>query len=248
MKVVDVYARVCSRFLEPYPPGLKSGIFTVDDFLAHFDGAVSDFFENSGIVQIIITGAIHIGIPAYQIPDQMSHVTNMFVAGRLLRRTNLQDLDNGVYQWRRRNGVPEAYHEDGLPIKQVEVYKTPAYEGQAIPTSGPGVITPPETDEFMIVGDFFPSWRDYTLVGTQVPLNADFTVKQDWALDDEILWLPNSAVPYLAWGVLEKMFSDDSEAKDQARARYCSARFQEGISVFRTILAERLFQEPDGAL
>jgi len=237
---------VCTRLLEP--AGLQSGITTVDDFLLSFGDVFPDFMERTGVAKIIITGAIHFGISAYQVPDQISHVDAVFVSGRLLRRTNMQDLDNGTYQWRKRTGIPSAFHEDGLPVKQIELYPQPVYEGQAIPTEGPGVIFPPETDEYMIVGDFYPPWRDYTLVGSQVPLNPDLTVKTSWLLTDSIDGIPRSAVPYLAFGVGAEIFSDDSEAKDAARAKYCETRYEEGVAVFRQIVAERFSSDPDNAM
>ncbi len=246
MKVQSVYYRVCTRFLEPV--GLQSGIFTLNDFLNHFTTVIEDFMERTGCIKIIMTGAVHFFISVYQVPDQISHADNMFISGRLLRRTSLEDLDNGIYQWSKKSGIPVSYHEDGLPIKKIEVYPKPNYEGQAIPTQGPGVIQPPETDDYMIVGKFHPTWRDFTLVGSQVPLDSDFHVKAVWTLDDDIGDLPDSAIPYLAWGVLGKMYGDDSEAKDEQRAKYCVSRYEEGVSIFRAITAERCFNDPDNSI
>jgi len=240
-----VYTRVCVRFLEPN--GLQSGIFTDQDFLNHFAGTIGDFFERTGFSKMIATGAIHFYIPTYQVPDQISHVDNVFVAGRILRRTNLQSLGTEIFEWRKKSGIPTQFHEDGLPSKQVEIYPNPNYEGSAIPTSGPGVIQLPENDEYMVIGDFYPSLRGYSLVGSAVPVDNSLAVKTTWTLDDQIPDIPNSAIQYLAWGVLAKMFSDDSEAKDEARARYCAARFEEGVEIFRSILAERCLNEPDNS-
>jgi hypothetical protein len=197
---------------------------------------------------MVVTGAVHFGISVYQVPDQLSHVNNVFVSGRLLRRTNLESLNTGTYAWRKQAGIPKSYLEDGLAVKQVQITPVPNYEGTPIPTDGSvAIITPPETNEPMAVGDFYATWRDYSLVGSQVPLDSANNVISTYALATVLNGIPNSAVPYLAWGVLSKMFSDDSESKDEVRARYCSSRYAEGISIFRAILAEKCLEEPDAA-
>lgn len=248
MTVNDIYARVCLKFLEPLPLGLSSGIFTVSDFLDHFASVAPDFYEKSGYVKMVVTQAINFSISQYEVPDQMSHVDNCFVSGRLLRRESLESLNTTVSRWRTATGIPRSYHEDGLPVKTIELYPSPNYQGDAMPTSGADVFQSPETGTYFQVGGFFPKMRNLTLTGSQVPLNDDLTPKTSWTLTDTITGLPDSAAVYLSWGVLAKMYSDDSEAKDEQRAQYCAARYDEGVSLFKTIVAERGFEDPDNSL
>lgn len=247
--VRQVYQRICTRWLEP--AGLQSGIFTDADFLRHFAGVVEDFMERTSIVKILLTQAIHFSIPDYVVPDQMSHVENVFVTGRLLRRTDLDALNQTVYQWRKAVGIPREFHEDGLPAKTIELFPNPNYEGAPIPLPpDPNVFQIPENDNYInvIVGDFYPTWRDLTLVGPQAPLNPDWSPRVTWTLDDTISDVPASAMPYLAWGVLAKMFGDDSEAKDEQRASYCLGRYEEGIALFQAIMAEHVEDDVDAAM
>jgi hypothetical protein len=248
MLVSDVYARVCSRFLEPYPPGLQSGIFTLNDFLGHFASVIEDFFERTGILKILCTEAVHAFISVYAVPDAMSHVENVFVSGRSLSRENLESLNEGVHNWRKVRGIPKSFLEDGLAPKQVELFPCPNYEGAPIPPTGANVLQSPETGRYFQMGDFFPAYRGLTLEGIQVPLDASGNPKSTWALGDTILGLPNSAVPYLSWGCLAKLFSDDSEAKDPVRAEFCAGRYQEGVALFSAIDIEKCLRDPEGAI
>lgn len=64
-----------------------------------------------------------------------------------------------------------------------------------------------------------------TMVGTQGLPSIDYT------LDSVIpATIPSSFVPGIAYGVLVRIFSGDSEARDLQRAAYCQARYSEYFS------------------
>lgn len=81
--------------------------------------------------------------------------------------------------------------------------------------------------------------RNLTTYGSQLP------PKNLYALTDTIPLLPDSAAMYLAWGILQKIYSDDSELKDSQKAAYCGARWQEGINIFRAALLEQYGDSDD---
>lgn len=81
--------------------------------------------------------------------------------------------------------------------------------------------------------------RNLTTYGSRLPGETSY------ALTDTIPLLPDSAAMYLAWGVLQKIYSDDSELKDKQKAMYCGARYMEGVNLFRAALLEHLGDNDD---
>lgn len=60
---------------------------------------------------------------------------------------------------------------------------------------------------------------------------------------DYIELIPDSFVPFIAYGVASKLFSADSEAKDNQRAKYTQSRYQFGLSLVGAITTETAFEE-----
>lgn len=74
-----------------------------------------------------------------------------------------------------------------------------------------------------------------TLIGTTGLNSITYT------LDEIIPVIPDSfAAVYLAYGVLARIFSNDSECKDLQRAYYCQARYMEGVNAAAAISGEML--------
>jgi hypothetical protein len=48
--------------------------------------------------------------------------------------------------------------------------------------------------------------------------------------------VPDFCVVYIKFGVLEKMLSKEGEGQDLARSQYCSARYDNGIALFRRLI------------
>ena len=58
-------------------------------------------------------------------------------------------------------------------------------------------------------------------------------------LGDTIPLLSNDvALGYLGFGVLERVFSSDSELKDPQRSLFCHSAYQEGINALRAMMSE----------
>ena len=74
-----------------------------------------------------------------------------------------------------------------------------------------------------------------TMVGTMGPPQITYTLSTPIPSS-----VPDSAVCYLAYGVLSRIFSSDSEVKDMQRAYYCLARYSEGVNVLAGISGEML--------
>ena len=53
------------------------------------------------------------------------------------------------------------------------------------------------------------------------------------------LTVPDYAVLYIKFGVLDKMLSKQGEAQDLAKAKYCKARFDFGVSLFQNLMATK---------
>jgi hypothetical protein len=57
--------------------------------------------------------------------------------------------------------------------------------------------------------------------------------------------VPDSFSHYLVYGVLEQVFSADSECRDLQRAAYCRARWLEAMSLADSIAREELLEDDD---
>jgi hypothetical protein len=55
---------------------------------------------------------------------------------------------------------------------------------------------------------------------------------------DYMFLLPDSAIPYIKYGVLAKIWSQDGEYRDQNRASYAQQRFMEGVTLFAGVMGE----------
>lgn len=226
--VSEVYTRVCQRLMEPF--GGSLGLFSEAEWLRVFSDVIVDFCKQTGLSKCVFTQQVKLGVSEYLLPDRQIRVEHVFVGGKYIHRTNVQDLDAKNIRWRSEAGVPRNWYEDGLPIKTIGLYPTPNYNGTDISNGS----TPPGQ-----YGAFLPTYRGLSTVGTQQPSQTT------WALGDTIPLIPASAVQYLAYGVLRKLFMDNSELKDAQRALFCGARYLEGIAAFRAILREELEDDFD---
>jgi len=221
--VQDIYNVVCNRLSEP--GGLVLNLATEAEFLRHFADVVQDFCHESGCSKAIFTQMIALGQSEYIIPDRQLRVEHAFVGGKIIQKVTIPELDALLRDWRTVQDIPAYYHEDGLAIKKVEIVPAPNYQGTNVPGSGP---------PYGVYGNFYPSQRNLTTVGSQRPSDINYT------LGTTITGVPASALQYLTWGVLSRMLTSDSELRDEQRAAYATARYREGISLFRSALLEDL--------
>jgi hypothetical protein len=229
--ILTLYNTICSDLMEPNPPGLTKGIVTESQVLGLIGQIAMDFSRQAGLTQAVFTEEIGAGISAYLVPTQISQVFYVFVDGKVVEG---DDVYSNYMQgnWQRRPGYPKMWHADALPIKTVELVPAPNWDGAPIPV--PLSATPP----FGVYGTFQPGSRNLTMVGNWLGS------QETYAIGDTLTSaIPDSFSPYIVFGVLERIFSVDGEAKDQQRAAYCKARYQEGISAARYILLDLMEDE-----
>lgn len=224
MLVSVVYGTVCNRLLEP--GGFQLGLVTEAQFLVYFADVINAFLRDTGISKLFVTQQIVSGTGSYVTPDRLTEPAGVFTSGRFTARSTLDSIDASIFNWRTKTGEVKVWHEDGLPINTVQLVPAPNWTGTA--------IAPPGYTEITGAGTIPAADRNITVYGATLP------VQLTYVLADTIPLLPDSAAIYLAWGILEKIYSDDSELKDRQKATYCSARFFEGKSVFRTVMKEEL--------
>lgn len=225
--IQSIVNQIAYDLLEPTVggPGFTTGLVTQQDVLDMIGIVMQDFCRQTGMTWGVFTQVLNAGVSAYLIPDQMTQVYYVFQNARIVNKIDL--FSNYILgQWQRKPGQIKAYHEDGLPIKTLEVVPAPNWNGTNFtPTAGP----PPPFGAF---GDFQPGNRNLSFVGNLIPS------KETWGIGDTLSGIPDSFTPYIVFGVLERIFNKDGESRDPQRALYCNARYKEGIGVARAILMD----------
>jgi hypothetical protein len=206
------------------------GTFSQANFIEYFVDVLNDFCWRTGISRMVMTQPVELGVSQYATPNNMSDPDACFLGGVYIPKKTQEELDNLQYSWVSASGVPSAWHQDGLPIQTMEVYPNPSYNGPTygVPTTPPGVT-----------GTFNPADYNLTFVGTQIPPAITYTTASVVPL------VPDSAQQFLEWGVIARMLQDSSENRDLPRSAYASARYEQGILLFRAIVLEQELNEVD---
>jgi hypothetical protein len=260
--VRDVYDRVTAVLLEP--SGLTLELYTDDQFLEDVWQVVGDFVQRTGMFRSLINLVVTSGTASVGYPDYAMDVQECFLDDRFLRRESGLSLDNLQRQWRTAtSNRPERWHEDRLPVKTVQLQPIPSHAGYTvtmtaafygtfsstagaatfdIKTSAPfyGTIASYAGPIFLevpgrmlgTVSDMVSSAMNATLLSTMKPAQDAF------AMDDQIDFVPDSFISYIAYGVLAKVFSRDGETRDVARQKYAEARWAEGLNLGKAISDE----------
>lgn len=225
--VENIYDMVCYDLLEDSisGPGLSKGLVTEQEFLDYLGIVLMDFLAQTGMVWTIFTQQLQAGVSAYLSPDMMPDVFYVFQNAYIVEKITLfSTMIQG--QWQRKPGPTKAYHEDGLPLNTLELVPAPNWNGTAFT---PAVGPPPP---FGTYGAFQPGSRNLTMVGVSL------ASQEMWTIGQTLDTIPDTFTPYLGFGVLEKIFTKDGEARDQQRALYCRSRYDEGIALGRSIVME----------
>ena len=205
------------------------------------------------------------GTASYTVPDHAMDPQEAFYRDRYLYPDTALAADHLQYEWPAKTGAPTSWHGDRLPPKQVELIPTPDTDGYSVGTSAAFYGTFSSTSaavdfDLSATTDFYGVIASYTgpiyidlpgwglgTISDMVPSKLNLTLlasvkptQKTWVLDDNIPVLPVSFKGYLKWGVLKRIFAADGETKDVLRARYCDARYQEGIQLARVVSTEAL--------
>ena len=239
--VRDIYDLVTYDLLED--GGLVLGLVTVQQFIDFTNLTLVDFCQKTCFLSLVETIYVQAGTSQYTYPDAMMRVDSAFLGGVFLEPATVQSLTNGFYKWRTEIGLPTRWHADELPIKTVELVTNPNDTGVYV--TGPNQPDPPyEQAGWNVVLDavtYTPAQhRDLTLIGPQMPASVSF-------LSDPLVFSagsPTALFPqdmvlgYLGFGVLARIFSSDSELKDNYRAQWCQAQFEEGVAIVQAFMNE----------
>ena len=226
--VQTIYDQVCYAMTEN--GGFTLGLFGQQQFLDVLGVVLLDFTQRAALYKNIYTQRITAGNAIYNVPDDVMKPELAFVGGKIIEKAAEADLMQGHFKWRSDSGPPRQWHEDNLPVKTIELFPKPDFNGQNIP----GDVPPWGT-----YGDFFPSQHNLTIVGPQAPSVTS------WGMGDTIDDLPDSFGYYIVYGILEQIFSGDSELRDPQRAAYAKARKDEGISLANALSREELLEDLD---
>lgn len=217
VSVQDVYDMVAEKLMEDSGLSLMS---SEQEFLRMFGETIVEFMSLSKAWKVVYTQMVRAGIDKYIIPEEQIEVDEAFIDGRLLDKESQKVLNLLRLDWRKELDVPRVWYMDGLPVNTIGLYPNPNYTGTEIQ----GDKEPFGHFDTLDVGD-----RNLSTIGTKAEISSS------WSLLDYIPYLPDSAAQYLAWGVLKRILSGDRELRDNQRALYCEARFQEGIYLFQEI-------------
>jgi len=245
-------------------------VYTDAQFLLDVWQVVGDFMQRTGLLRFLVNLNVTAGTSSIGYPDYAMDVQEVLYDDRYLRRESGTSLDNLQWQWKNTTSSrPERWHEDRLPVKTVQIQPKPTITGGVVLASTPfyGTISSTSgaaTIEFTAATPLYGAIASYSSsVYVEVPgrmlgtiggmvssaMNATLLstlrpMVNSFALTDTIDFLPDSFLGYIAYGVLAKVFSRDGETRDQAREQYCTARFEEGISLATVISDESQQEEP----
>jgi len=264
MIVNDIYLQVCDVLLEP--GGLALGVLTEAQFLEYFADTATEFTQQSTLVKKWVNLPISIGVSEYTAPDSVQNVEEALLSSRYLHEETAYDLDKMFLDWKASSSsAPSLWHQDRLGLQRIEIVPDPLVAGYTIAVSADFYGTLSATSggvDFLVtvsapfygtvagysgpiyleplgpvlgtIGAIETSTGNLNLVASVKPL------KNGYQLGDLIEIVPDSFTQYLKWGVLAKVFSADMESKDTLRARYCQARWEEGIGLARAISTEAM--------
>ena len=248
----------------PETTGLQLGLLTVNQFLGFFSSAFKEFTQESGLVKKLFCLPITNGTGAYLEPDPMMEAEDVFYNNRFLSPTDSYNLDALFLNWRTATGAPQTWNEDRVTVKTMQIVPAPILNGHTVGASasyygtlsavsapinftfsatapfygtissysGP-VYLDPISAEFGTISNLVPSSANLMMSSTALPVQS-----KTYELTDLIQGIPDSFTVYLKYGVIERVFKMDGEMKDELRARYCAARFQEGVNLARAIMQE----------
>ena len=128
----QVYLNVCDILLES--GGLQTGTYTLPQFLVLAGEVLTDFLNKTGVIKKLSNTQIQFGVDTYPIPSTAGDIDAAWAAQTWMAPTSGWYLDNTNTDWMSfySNGQPQAYREDELPPKNLQVYPTPNVDGNDV--------------------------------------------------------------------------------------------------------------------
>lgn len=232
VSVQTIYDQCCFVMMEDL--GFSLGMFTEQQFLDILGVVILDFTQRAALYKNLFTTQIKAGVPQYTVPDDVMKPELCFVAGRIIEKVTEADLMMGHFEWSKKLGQPRQWHEDNLAPKKLELFPTPDFNGANY------------TGSTQLIGEydgFFPADNNLTIVGPAAPDITAWTLLDGSGSPVLLQCVPDSFSHYIAYGILEQIFSAEGETRDVQRAAYCRARFQEAINLADAIAREELLED-----
>ena len=265
--VQSVYNQVCLIMMEDYGFDQGTGIFTDSEFQTALLDIIQDFQDRTGYVKKIINIHVNAGVGIYDEPNTSATVQSVNLNNEFIYRDSGAYLDNFDPGWTLTSGRGFKWKEDENPPQTIRIAPTPSVDGYEVqagtPQLGYGVISSTTNpQDFNITaavaaqgygtissadtGAVYLETLDpgYGTISTMISSTGNIqllsaVIALDLPkLNDYLYLVPESFALYLSYGVLWKLFSADSEAKDMNRAMYASARYREGLNAAASIMTE----------
>jgi len=230
LPVTDIYNQFCYDVAEDYGngagPGLSLGLLTFQQWIDLLNEVLVDFMKRTGLVKQIYTQEIVQGQNQYTVPDTMALVEAAYVGGVYLEQSTTEDLYCRFKNWKVFQDVPQAWHDDSIPIKTVELAPVPSFSSPA--------FTPQSGDWAVTIGvTLTPAGiaRGLTLVGTLLPTTLT-ALGQSLPIPDEF------ALTAINYGVLARVYSGDNELADPDKAAFCLQEYENMVALGAAIASE----------
>jgi len=189
--------------------------YTEQAFLRDLLVSIRDLLQRTGIVKSSETIKTISGTSEYTTSAGVSAIDAVFVDKRYLQPSSGFYLDNAKREWAAESGFPEEWRQDRLAVDKFQLSPTPDFTGAVLPGTS----------------------NNITLIESVIPSATSITMSENIPL------MPDTMAAYLKFAVLEKIFSTDGDTKDVQRARYCHARVQECVNLFKSIMQEEILEE-----
>jgi len=233
-------------------------------FLDAYVDVIQDYLDRTGPTKKIINIPIVAGTPTYSEPNTSATVQSASLDQTFIYRDSGQYMDNNSRSWNSAAGRAFRWREDENPPQTIQVTPIPDINGYTVnvPTpfgygtisatsgvndfditaasSGYGTISSANSGAvyletlspgYGLVSYMVSSTGNLQLISSVTPVDAV-------TLDDYITLFPTSFIPYLKYGIVSKLFTADSGARDVQRANYSGARYKEGLNLLGSIMQE----------
>ena len=267
--VQAVYDQVSKIFFEDNGFTGGTGVMTDDMFFMALNDVMNDFLDRTGPTKKIINIPLQINVSTYVEPDVITEVQAASVSETFIYRDSGFYLSSVSPEWTQDSGQPAKWREDENPPRRIQLTPIPNIDGWTVTVSGSGYGTLSATStvvDFDIVasnsgygtissaptGPVYVETlnQGYGVLSSMVSSTGNITMfsavstsRTETYLLDYLENLEDSFVPFVVYGVVAKLFSADSEAKDNQRALYAQQRWEDGLQLVSSICDETSFEQ-----
>lgn len=263
MLVSEIYDSVTSDLLER--GGFTLGLVSEDNFLTHYGSIHADFLQKTGIIRTIHCQPQQFGVDTYVLPDSVGDTKQAFSEETALFESSESDMASLNPAWARQIRQPRSWSQDKGKMTNIRISPAPRIDGSQVAVNGGalyGTASESPAGEVQVTcgtaeglygtiggdngslsliptGPFFGTVAQFNVSkGNLAVIAQQSQFDQAPTLKGYVEWLPDSFALYIGYGILAKIFSTDGEMKNDQLARYCFARYEEGILLAQAISGE----------